>query len=57
MKVSKRTKNRIREHGEHLTFDFTKINDNVCGFDGVRMVFATCDKCGWFGWLPMSEVQ
>ena len=56
MKVSKRTKNRLKEHGEHLTFDFTKTNNRVSGFDSIQMVFATCNKCGWFGWLPKEEI-
>lgn len=54
IKISKRTKNRLREHD--LTIDFTKTNCNIVGFDNRVMVFATCQKCGWFGWLPKDEV-
>ena len=55
MKVSNRTKNRLKEHS--LVFDFFKTNDRVCGFEGRKMVFAECEDCGWFGWLPEEEIK
>jgi len=54
MKQSNRTKNRIREHS--LVLDRNKTSENVHGFAGKKMIFATCQSCDWFGWLPEEEI-
>lgn len=57
MKVSKRTKNRMREHT--LVFDWEWTNNKIVGFGDRLMVHCECvdDGCGWSGWLPMDEVN
>ena len=57
MKVSKRTKNRMKEHT--LVFDWDLTNNKISGFGDRLMVHCKCvdDGCDWFGWLPMDEVN
>ena len=51
--ASTRTKNRIREHG-HI-FEGAIFGTPKC-FDGRKSVLLTAPD-GWFGWLPMDEIE
>lgn len=51
--ASQRTKNRIRENGPH--FKVRQSPRSV--LDLGESVFLDSDKTGWFGWLPLSEVE
>lgn len=53
--ASRRTKNRLREHGAHgLTEE--KRGEPCEALGGARGALLACD-CGWVGWLPESEVE
>ena len=51
--ASQRTKNRIRENGPR--FNVRQSPRSV--LDLGESVFLDSDKTGWFGWLPLSEVE
>jgi hypothetical protein len=63
--ASRRTKNRIKEHGE----SFTLIRENCHGslFNGQPALLLRANtrnssdgkggKESWFGWLPSSEIE
>lgn len=51
--ASRRTKNKIREHGPD--FDVGREMYNVSGLQG-RCVFLKASD-GWFGWVVAAEVE
>jgi hypothetical protein len=48
-----RTKNRVRDNGP--TFEMIKM-DLVDGIDGASVLLRS-ESTGWFGWLPVMEVE
>ena len=50
--ASKRTKDRIREHGP--VFKMVEFDNPAC-MDGVPSVFLRSED-GWFGWLRSDEI-
>ena len=51
-KASRRTKNRIREHGPEFEME-ARISNSVFGISGSCRGFHAGD--GWIGWLPENE--
>lgn len=55
MKLSQRTKNRIREHKDH---GWSIVGTGEVKFTNVSELAHLFDcTCGWGGWLPADEVQ
>lgn len=52
--ASQRTKNRIREHGPE--FKVRQIKKSVLAMDTQPCVSVESPD-GWFGWLPLAEVN
>ena len=50
--ASRRTKNRIREHGPEFEME-ARISNSVFGLSGSCRGFRAGD--GWIGWLPENE--
>ena len=56
--ASRRTRNRIREHGpafEDVTHDFTGRNLGRGMVNGLDCVLVRAGN--WFGWLPIDEIE
>jgi len=57
--ASRRTRNRIREHGpqfEIMRIDFWPNLGGVCWMLGTPLGMATGERA-WFGWIPQSECE
>ncbi len=52
--ASQRTKNRIREHGP--VFKVRQMSMSVNAMDG-RACVSVESPDGWFGWLPLDEIE
>jgi hypothetical protein len=52
--ASNRTKNRIREHGDHA-FEVFREPEHCQSLDGSLSVLLKTE--GWFGWLIVDEIE
>ena len=50
--ASRRTRNRIREHGPVFRAESSK---GLVWHDGIRLCWLVRAEDGWLGWLPRSE--
>lgn len=53
MKVSQRTKNRLREHPDMV--DTGKRSNDILGMPGILCALMESPD-GWIGWIPVSEL-
>lgn len=52
--ASKRTINRIREHGPIFMVEQKEI---CASLENQEAVFVRSNRTGWFGWLPTAEIM
>jgi len=52
--ASNRTKNRIREHGDH-PFEVFREPQHLQSMDGEMAVLLKTER--WLGWLPINEIE